>query len=208
LTAIIALVDIRDEDDARSRVQSRLLRGERILWIGGPDPSVNFTGADIFLIPFGLYFLGFSTFWLTAATTDSHSGVFGLVGVPFFLIGLYYVFGRFFYKRWNKRRTVYAITSERALALAGPRKTQAISAHGQAISTKRSRDGQHETVTFGPPPTIGLFSNRNRWPNTGLDFLTFMSPLPVAFYDVADVQGLNAALVAAQSPSKDQTANA
>ena len=31
-----------------------LLKGEKILWAGQPDPDILFSNADIFLVPFSL----------------------------------------------------------------------------------------------------------------------------------------------------------
>jgi hypothetical protein len=206
------VVDIRDEGDARALVQAKLVTGERIVWVVRPDPSVNFTTADIVIIPFSVIWLGIVTsVWVAALTTsDEWSGSnvpFMVIPFLFSVIGLYYVFGRFIYKRWNKQRTVYAITDRRAIILAGPRSVRNTPASGQSIQTKISRNGSHETVTFGAPAP-GIFSYNRTPPNTGLDFFTFMNRQPFAFYDVADVAGLDGALRASLEPNHDRIANA
>jgi hypothetical protein len=185
--------DIRDEDDARARVNSLILSGERILWIGRPDPAVNFTLADAYLIPFSLLWFGFVAIWNIGVGTSPNAQLFSAVGVFFLVAGVYVVFGRFVYKRLNKLRTVYAITTHRALVLTGARKVTEIPASGQPITTRIARNGKHMTVTFGMQRT-GLFSQRNNYPNTGLEVMAFLTPQPVAFYDVVDVDGLQAAL--------------
>jgi len=206
------VADIRDEDDARARVQERLVAGERILWVGRPDPAVNFTTADIFLIPFSLIWTGIVTsFWVVpsspAGDASGVNGAFVVIPALFTLIGLYYLFGRFIYKRWNKLRTIYAITDRRAIILMGSRSVRDTPASGQPIETRVSRNGSHERVTFGV--TSGGFFGGNRTPpNTGLDFLMFMNPQPFAFYDVADVAGLDAALRVSRQESPDRIPNA
>jgi len=108
------------------RFQSELLGGEHLLWTGQPDPRVIFERVDIFLVPFSLLWGGFALVWEAGVLG---SGVFGeghrsaapwffvLWGIPFVVIGLYFIAGRFFYKAWRKRRTYYALTTKRALIL-------------------------------------------------------------------------------------------
>lgn len=206
------MADIRDEDDARSVVQSRLVPGERIAWVGRPDPAVNFTTADIYLIPFSVIWLGLAAFIfamsLSASPAAAGSEVpFAIIPFLFVLIGVYYAVGRFFVKRWSKRRTIYAITDRRAIILSGPRSIRATPKLGQAIETKVSRDGSHESVTFGAPAPSIFLGNRTP-PNTGLDFLSFARQQPFAFYDVADVAGLDGALREMLQEKPDRIANA
>ena len=65
--------------------QSELLQGEKILWVGQPDPSVHFAKADAFLIPFSILWGGFALFWegaaLTAAGTskDTAALIFSII---------------------------------------------------------------------------------------------------------------------------------
>lgn len=105
-------------------IQNRLLPGERMLWQGQPASGVLFSGRDFFLIPFSLFWCGFAIFWEWGATratntaSDSAIGiVFSLFGLPFILIGLYFVFGRFVADAWIRGRTSYAVTSQRVLIL-------------------------------------------------------------------------------------------
>lgn len=201
-------MDIRDEEDARARVQQRLQHGERIVWIGQPDPAVNFTGMDAFLIPWGILWLGFVVVGFASFLHAGSAGFAEVIFGVFLLFGLYYLFGRFVYKRWNKRRTVYAITNLRAIVLTGSRKISEQPASGLALTIRLSRNHRHETVIFGAPPPFSLFMQRNYFPNTGLDPLYFLAPVQVAFYDVADVDGLSAALDKSREVPKDRIANA
>src|SRR4051812_14861337 len=55
-----------------SRFTPDLLRDERILWTGQPDPSRIFAPSDLFMVPFSLLWGGFALFW--------EAGVLGLAG--------------------------------------------------------------------------------------------------------------------------------
>ena len=107
--------------------QQDLVHDEKILWSGQPEPSVDFIRADIFLIPFSLLWGGFAFFWFGAVIFSGLGGagnttsaaaalMFYLVGMVFSIMGLYFIFGRFIYKRWKKRRTYYALTDRRAFS--------------------------------------------------------------------------------------------
>lgn len=75
---------------------------------------------DALLIPFSLMWGGFAIFWEASVLSNQHArdGVlFPIWGVPFVLIGLYLIIGRFFVRRWALRNTVYALTNRRAVSL-------------------------------------------------------------------------------------------
>lgn len=103
--------------------QGRLLSGERILWTGAPPTGLLLTARDGFLIPFSLLWGGFAIFWewgvVTGMGSKGHPApdFFVLWGIPFVLIGLYLIFGRFFVDAWLRARTSYALTNQRVLIL-------------------------------------------------------------------------------------------
>lgn len=43
--------------------------------------------------------------------------MFHIVAVSFVLVGQYYIWGRFIYALWKKRRTYYAVTNRRVLVV-------------------------------------------------------------------------------------------
>lgn len=135
-------------------LQRYLRPGERLLWSGCPDPAATFTPADAFLIPFSVMWGGFAVFWEVGVSAGGPN--FGTIwGLPFVAIGLYFIFGRFFYKRYRKRRTCYGITDQRALVTVGS---------GQ-MSDSPLRD---QPVSPATTPTPGW----NCWPGTAF----FRSP--------------------------------
>jgi hypothetical protein len=174
-------------------LQSRLRPGEQLLWLGQPDPKVWFTTADLYLIPVSILWCGFAIVWEVGASREG--GVPNIWGIPFIAAGLYLVFGRFFYKRYQKKRTAYAITTQRALVVTGKRALLDSPWGLQPISVRRSRDGRHATVILD---STGMRAsgrrNRSTPGNTGTDIGPWRADPPVAFYDVADPELMLAAL--------------
>ena len=105
-------------------VQPELVSGESVLWAGQPNGSIVFHREDFFLIPFSLLWGGFAIFWELGVTGLSGfsrgHGVpvfFELWGLPFVVIGQYFIWGRFFYAAWLKKQTHYAVTNRRVLVV-------------------------------------------------------------------------------------------
>jgi len=176
------------------RFEPLLRSGERLRWTGQPDPKVHFTQADVFMVPFSLVWLGFTIVWLTLAVSWGAPIYFVLFGSIFVLAGLYFVFGRFLFKRRGKRSTVYGLTDSRAMVARGTRSFQDIPLDGTPTQIKRSRDGTHVTVLFGNgKPNVYL--------NTGMDFF-HVGSAQVGFFDVADSETLLRELDSVRQPPR------
>jgi hypothetical protein len=111
-----------------------LQKDEKILWSGQPEPQW-FTAGDFFLIPFSLLWGGFAYFWEGSVlhlylTNPKAGGALFMVfwGIPFVLIGSYFMFGRFFFQRLLQKNTFYALTNQRVIILSTfrGRSTQAL----------------------------------------------------------------------------------
>ena len=105
--------------DAAPVIAQQLNSGERLVWSGRPRGGIRFREADIFVIPFSLVWCGFAIFWEIMASRPVAAGrggpwnvafAFPLFGVPFVLIGLYFVFGRFITDARKRAKTYYGIT--------------------------------------------------------------------------------------------------
>ena len=109
--------------------QPYLLSGERVLWSGQPKQGLALSGKDALLIPFSLMWGGFAIFWNAAVwlapfsngTGDGPGVFFKLWGLPFLLIGLYLIFGRFLHDAYLRKRLFYAVSDSRVMIL---RRTQ------------------------------------------------------------------------------------
>ena len=93
-----------------------LARGERIVWTGRARTRAACSAQQ-------------TTFWRRSAScgvalrcTGRRQSlgltggplappVFAVFGVPFVILGLYFIFGRFVYQRWAKQNTYYALTN-------------------------------------------------------------------------------------------------
>jgi len=183
--------------DSRSVISRHLTPGERILWVGHPDPGRWFGPADAYLVPFSLFWLGFAIFWEVNALTrvlDAPSQqpfllIFPDFGVPFVLIGLYFAFGRFIVKSRRRRRTEYALTDRRVIAVerrAGGEVVQATFLDQiPAVNTRTRSDGSG-TITFGAPSAGWM----EAYADTGMEIFAGGAVVPLAFRDIPNVAEL------------------
>src|SRR3954463_10734812 len=101
---------------SESTLAQHLDSGERLLWSGQPRSGIRLRPQDAYLIPFSLVWGGFAIFWEFMAVTQSSKAprpvgtVFPLFGLPFVLVGLYMIFGRFFFDARSRERTFYGVT--------------------------------------------------------------------------------------------------
>lgn len=145
--------------EASGEVRSALAPGEKLLWSGQPGQSLMiFRWSDLATIPFFIFWTGFSLFWEAMALEGvmaegpnllSPMLCFPLWGLPFLLIGLYMLFGRFVGDYLVRRRTYYALTDRRVIIVAGMRYRSVRSALLDKLSTVdfiAHRDGRGTLV--------------------------------------------------------------
>ena len=151
-----------------SVIEQQLSSGERLVWSGQPRSGLRLRPSDTFVIPFSLLWCGFAIFWETSVVTTHAPFFFKLWGIPFVLVGLYIVVGRFFVDARTRGRTFYGITSERIIIVSGAfsRQTKSLQLRTLSdISLTERADGSG-TITFGPqsPMAQRLPSG---WPGAG-----------------------------------------
>jgi len=99
---------------------SWLLEGEQVLWEGAPPRGLHFYPQDRWLVPFSLAWTAFCLLWeysAWTATSGWNAWVMSLWGMPFFLWGLFLVFGRFLLDCWVRRQQRYFVTDKRVLVV-------------------------------------------------------------------------------------------
>jgi len=164
--------------DDQIRLQPFMQSDENILWTGHPDRSRIFSSNDLVIVPFSLVWGGFAIFWMAGAS--SVDPLFALFGVPFVLIGQYFIWGRFLYKRWDRARTLYGLTDQRVLVLHGNTLQSTFVKQLGSVNQTTRADGSG-TLDFG-----GSSPGMAYWGNSGLDFMT-RGRMGTAFYDIPDV---------------------
>lgn len=145
---------------ARAVIEPELAPGERLLWVGQPNPRRLLDRSDFIVIPFSLYWNGFMAFFaahVIGSLVEGRGRVYpdllltAVVGIPFLLIGLYLLVGRFYHRAWTRRRTWYGLTQQRAIAIRHGvfwRSTNAANLRALGnVTAKLRRDGSG-SVTF------------------------------------------------------------
>jgi hypothetical protein len=84
---------------------------EELIWAGQPQTGIKFRKSDIFFIPFSILWTAFFavSVWLLHIYTT----------VPFFIVGLYMMVGRFIVDAKYRTRVYYGLTDNRVIILAG-----------------------------------------------------------------------------------------
>ncbi len=142
---------------------ARALRSsERVLWTGGPRHGVVFRTCDLFLVPFSLLWGGFAIFWEAMAVTSGAPWFFKLWGIPFVLVGLYLIAGRFIADAWRRGSMTYAVTDQRLLTIRSWPTSRVQSTELQGLShvaLEEKADGTG-SIDFESPPSR---DPRRRW---------------------------------------------
>jgi len=144
----------------------KLSSSENVLWSGRPRQGLMLRGADMMMIPFSLLWGGFAVYWEMSVIAADAPLMFKLWGIPFILMGIHMVIGRFFIEAWQRSRTFYMITNERAIITSGlfQQRVKSIELRTLvefALTEGRSGEG---TISFGVTPAGDMFSGLTSWP--------------------------------------------
>jgi hypothetical protein len=153
--------------ESSSQVISCLLgREERLLWSAQPRQGIFLRSTDGYLIPFSLLW-GEFTFFCEVSVVNSNAPVFfRLWGVPFVLIGLYLIVGRFFADAKLRSKTYYGLTSERIVIVSGlfSPTTKSLQLRTLSDVSLTESNGGLGTITFGP--VAPWWAGTGGWPSS------------------------------------------
>jgi hypothetical protein len=139
------------EQDEYSFCRPHLINGEFIRWKGKPAEGNLFTSHDVYMIPLSIFWCGFAIFWETSVVVNGAPFFFWLFGAVFVCVGLYLVFGRFFWTAWIRKRTRYVITNMKIIRLRGNRVDMMDGKNMPHMRTYVYRNG-NGTIQFGAVP--------------------------------------------------------
>ena len=149
-----------------STIQSELKSGERLLWNGKPQGGIRLRSSDAFLIPFSLMWGGFAIFWEFSVILTGAPFLFKLWGIPFVLIGIYIIFGRFIVDAKSRAKTIYAVTNQRIIIISAlfGRKIKSLNLRNLPELTLNEKSDGSGTITFGSTSAFNAWGNSS-WPN-------------------------------------------
>jgi hypothetical protein len=156
-------------EDTDSIIHAELRRGERLLWSGQPIQGMRLCVADAFLIPFSIVWGGFAIFWESMVITQGAPLFFMLWGIPFVVVGIYLIFGRFWVDARQRAKTFYAITDNRILIISGifNRSTRSLNIRTLSDITLTKKQNGSGTVSFGPVNSMFAWWGGAGWPGMG-----------------------------------------
>lgn len=203
-------------NDPTQAVRAQLEAGEQLIWHGQPRQGLLLRPSDAFMIPFSLLWGGFAIFWETTVILTGAPVFFWLFGVPFVLVGLYLIFGRFFTDARTRTHTFYGVTNDRIIITSGKhnKRTQSLSLSTLGDITLDERGDGSGTITFAAADPLERRGNFGSMPGVGTGRQTppsfEMIPQAKKVYEM--IRGAQRRLNAAgrrevlnDSPGNDQT---
>ena len=145
-------------DDTFAEIKPELGPQERLLWSGKPARGLVLRRSDAVGIPFSILWTAFAIFWESAVLKSNGPLIMKLWGIPFVLVGLYMVVGRFFFDAWQRGRTTYGLTNERVIIVSHSfsRSVKSLNLRTLTDITLDQNSEESGTIVFG-------VANRSSW---------------------------------------------
>lgn len=139
--------------EAEQALMHELSHDEGLLWSGMPRQGFLLRPQDAIMIPFSLIWGGGAIFWEYTALHSDAPLFFKLWGVPFVLVGLYLILGRFLVDSYIRTRTYYGVTNLRIIILSGfsGREVKSLALKGLNQVSLSERPDASGNITFGSP---------------------------------------------------------
>ena len=135
--------------------------GEQLIWSGSPYPARYALRKAAYTFPFGIFFFGFSLFWIHSAYTagskasDQLGFHFWMFGIPFVIVGACMVLSPAWYFL-RATGTTYAITERRVITdVSGlfPRRTSVPLNQVPFVDVRSSAEGPGHVLFQEPIPS-------------------------------------------------------
>ena len=153
--------------EVEQKLRPELGRDERLLWHGMPKQGLRFRASDGFVVPFTLLWC------YLVAFGDSRHGMpadrlplyLTPAGIPFVLVGVYMLVGRFFVDWYQRTRTYYGVTDQRVLILDGVfnRQVKSLALATLVEISLKERSDRSGSITFGPGTSTSSWFGRTSW---------------------------------------------
>jgi Bacterial membrane flanked domain. len=182
-----------DYSDLGMELKQHLDSDEKLIWTGIPKQGIIVKGSDALMIPFSLLWGGFALFWEFTAINSGAPFFFLIWGIPFVLIGLYLIFGRFFYDSSLRKNTMYGITQNRIIIKSGVFKQSIKSLNIRTltdITLNEKPDGSGTIVLGSEMRGYGMFRGTG-WPGAGNKMVPTLELIPEArkvYRQIIDLQ--------------------
>jgi hypothetical protein len=201
------------DPQAAAKVQPELMSGESVYWAGVPNRGVIFHSDDWYVVPFSLLWGGFAIFWEAGVLGYWGNGVRGdgaplfmkIWGIPFIVMGQYFIWGRFLYDGWLKRRTYYAVTNRRVLIVQEGWKRKTSSMYLEAIPSIDREGMLTGTLWFGPK--YPMFTGRGSGKKTRNMSRFYLGDAPV-FADIDDVDSVHRLILELREKTRKESNSA
>jgi hypothetical protein len=151
-------------DESFSVIKQELGPQELLLWSGRPRKGLALRSSDALMIPFSLLWGGFAIIWEAFVLNSDGPLWMRLWGIPFVLVGLYLVVGRFFFDAWQRDKTIYGVTGERVFIISSffGRKVKSLNLSTLSDITLEQKSDGSGTITFGVANKISRW-NAGMW---------------------------------------------
>lgn len=176
-----------------NELKDNLDNNENLIWTGQPKKGIIFRSSDIFLIPFSLLWCGFAIFWFTTVLTSGAPFFFVLFGIPFVIVGLNFVFGRFIIDAKQRASTIYGLTEHRIIIKSGIFTKSIKSLNIKTISDieyEEKSDGSG-TINIGPQNPMVNWGNGINWGSGKTPSLDFIQDVRKVYNKIIEIQKSN-----------------
>jgi len=147
------------------------------------------------MIPFSLLWGGFAIFWEASVLRLSgpNAGFMSIWGIPFVLIGLYMIVGRFFVDARIRAKTFYGLTNRRTIIISGllSRTINSLPLRTLSDISLQERSDRSGTIMLGRPQPYSWWASGMRWPGMN----QYSTP---AFEMIPDAKAVHDQLLEAQ----------